>query len=154
MQCSEFREQLFDVVLGEKVSPETNAHLSSCQACAAEITSMHKTMNLLDEWKAPQDTSPYFMTRLKARVREEAANEVSPGWLSWFRKPALAVSMAALLVAGVALFQGGDSGKSSDGKQPTISAAGDLQYLDKNDDVLQNLELLDDMSDNSTSVNQ
>lgn len=156
MQCSEFREQLFDVVLGERVSPEVNAHLSSCQACAAEITSMHKTMDLLDEWKAPQDTSPYFMTRLKARVREEAANELSPGWLSWFRKPALAVSMAALLVAGVALFQGGGSSDHSNGgkQQPTISAAGDLQYLDKNDDVLQNLELLDDMSDNSTSMNQ
>ena len=34
---------------------------------------MNKTMALLDEWKAPEDTSPYFMTRLKARMREEAA---------------------------------------------------------------------------------
>lgn len=153
MQCSEFRDHLFDVVLGEKVSPDVNSHLSACPACAAEITSMHKTMALLDEWKAPQDTSPYFMTRLKARVRDEATKEVSPGWLSWFRKPALAVSMAALLVASVALFQGGNKPPAQ--KQPTVSAVNDLQYLDKNDDVLQNLELLDDLSDNSTSpVNQ
>jgi hypothetical protein len=33
------------------------------------------------------------------------------------------------------------------------SAANDVQYLDKNSDVLQNLELLDDLSENSTTAN-
>src|SRR4051812_32921378 len=101
MQCTEFHDHLFDVVLGEAVAPEVKAHLNTCASCLEEVSSMNKTMSLLDEWKAPADTSPYFMTRLKARVREEASLEAakSAGWLSWFRKPAFAVSMAALLVA-------------------------------------------------------
>jgi anti-sigma factor RsiW len=154
MQCSEFRDHLFDVVLGESVTSEVKSHLSTCLACAEEINSMHKTMALLDEWKAPADTSPYFMTRLKARVREESSREVSPGWLSWFRKPALAVSMAALLVASVAFFQGAKTVPDQPPSKGAVSAVNDIQYLDKNSDVLQNLELLDDLGDNSTTVNQ
>src|SRR4051812_6312614 len=150
MQCSEIRDHLFDVVAGEPVAPEVKAHLSACPACESEITSMNKTMALLDEWKAPEDTSPYFMTRVMACVREEAAKEGKPGWLSWFRKPALAVSMAALLVASIALFHGGKHDKSA--PKGTVSAAADLQYLDKNSDVLQNLEMLDDLSDNNPST--
>ena len=113
---------------------------------------MNKTMALLDEWKAPEDTSPYFMTRLRARVREEARKEVSTGWLAWFRKPAIAVSMAALFLVSISLMNGG-----SDNPQPpramTVSATNDVQYLDKNSDVLQNLELLDDLSDNAQTAN-
>ena len=150
MQCSEFRDHLFDVVAGEPVAPEVKAHLAACPACESEISSMHKTMALLDEWKAPEDTSPYFMTRLKARMREEATRETAPGWLSWFRKPALAVSMAVLLVMSIALFQGG--GKSNNGPKGTVSAVNDVQYLDKNSDVLQNLEMLDDLSDNTSAT--
>ena len=155
MQCTEFHDHLFDVVMGEAIAPEVKAHLTSCQACSAEVSSMGKTMNLLDEWKAPEDTSPYFMTRLMARVREEAELETakSVSWLHWFRKPAVAVSMAGLLVASIALFQGGNSSEKV-ARPPagtTVSAATDLQYLDKNSDVLQNLEMLDDLSDNSGS---
>lgn len=150
MQCSEFKDHLFDVVAGEPVAPEVKAHLKACPACESEIASMHKTMALLDEWKAPEDTSPYFMTRLMARVREEGAKATKPGWLSWFRKPAVAVSMAALLVASIALFESGP--KPQPKTQNTVSAASDVQYLDKNSDVLQNLEMLDDLSDNSTTA--
>jgi hypothetical protein len=160
MQCTEFHDHLFDVVMGETVAPEVKAHLTSCQSCSAEVASMGKTMTLLDEWKAPEDTSPYFMTRLMARVREEAELETakSVSWFHWFRKPAVAVSMAALLVASVALLQGGGGTKVKGGDvnhaNTTVSAASDLQYLDKNSDVLQNLELLDDLSDNSTTAVQ
>lgn len=152
MQCNEIREHLFDLMAGEGVAPEVKAHFSACPACASELDSMNKTMALLDEWKAPEDTSPYFMTRLRARVREEARKEVSTGWLAWFRKPAIAVSMAALFLVSISLMNGG-----SDNPQPpramTVSATNDVQYLDKNSDVLQNLELLDDLSDNAQTAN-
>jgi anti-sigma factor RsiW len=153
MQCTEYREQLFDVVTGE-ATPAVAAHFTSCPACAQELESMRKTMALLDDWKAPQDTSPYFMTRLMARVREEAANEApARGWMTWFRRPALALSMAGVLVAGVALFRNGDLNPKTN---PHDCAVSDLQFLDKNEDVLQNLELLDDIQDGSPSptVNQ
>ena len=116
---------------------------------------MNKTMALLDEWKAPEDTSPYFMTRLRARVREEAGKEVSSGWLSWFRKPAIAVSMAVLFIVSISLFNGANSTDTDKHARDSkvVSATNDLQYLDKNGDVLQNLELLDDLGDNAQSVN-
>lgn len=149
MQCTEFREHLFDLIAGEVVTPEITAHFSACPSCASELASMNKTMALLDEWKAPEDTSPYFMTRLRARVREESSKEASRGWLSWFRKPALAVSMAVLFLVSISLFNGGNSNEhvKDTTKTVTISAASDLQYLDKNGDVLQNLELLDDLNE-------
>jgi anti-sigma factor RsiW len=148
MQCAELREQLFDVLAGETAAPEVKAHLASCSACASEVDSMNKTMALLDEWKAPEDTSPYFMTRLKARIREEAAKEAAPGWLSWFRRPVLAISMVLLLVMSIAMFQGGSNTPVN---PPSVSAVNDLQYLDKNGDVLQSLEMLDDLGDNTAT---
>jgi hypothetical protein len=152
MQCTEFREHLFDLMAGEGVSPEVKAHFSACPACASELDSMNKTMALLDEWKAPEDTSPYFMTRLRARVREEARKEVSTGWLTWFRKPAIAISMAALFLVSISLMNGGSDNQQKQKPLP-VSATNDVQYLDKNSDVLQNLELLDDLSDNSQTAN-
>lgn len=153
MQCTEYREHLFDLMTGEAVTPEVKAHYAACPACSAELDSMNKTMALLDEWKAPEDTSPYFMTRLRARVREESRKELSSGWLSWFRKPAIAVSMAVLFLVSLTLFQGGDNGTPQHQTGVTASATTDLQYLDKNGDVLQNLELLDDLSDNPPTAN-
>ncbi len=150
MQCTEIREHLFDLMAGEAVTPEVKAHFASCAACSAELDSMNKTMALLDEWKAPEDTSPYFMTRLRARVREESRKEVSTGWLAWFRKPAIAVSMALLFIVSISLIKGPDTPPPV---QKTVSATNDLQYLDKNSDVLQNLELLDDLSDNTQTAN-
>jgi hypothetical protein len=155
MQCIEIREHLFDLMAGETVTPEVKAHFEKCPACSAELNSMNKTLALLDEWKAPEDTSPYFMTRLRARVREEAGKEVSTGWLSWFRKPAIAVSMAVLFIVSISLFNGANNSDKhvKDSKTATVSATNDLQYLDKNSDVLQNLELLDDLGDNSPMAN-
>jgi anti-sigma factor RsiW len=151
MQCTEIREHLFDLMAGEAVTPEVKAHFSTCPTCASELDSMNKTMALLDEWKAPEDTSPYFMTRLRARVREEASKEVSTGWLSWFRKPAIAVSMAVLFLVSISLINGPDNPPQP--PKMTVSATNDVQYLDKNSDVLQNLELLDDLSDNTPTAN-
>ena len=155
MQCTEIREHLFDLMVGEAVTPEVKAHFAACPACSSELDSMNKTMALLDEWKAPEDTSPYFMTRLRARVREEAGKEVSSGWLSWFRKPAIAVSMAVLFIVSISLFNGANSTDTDKHVRDSkvVSATNDLQYLDKNGDVLQNLELLDDLGDNAQSVN-
>lgn len=155
MQCTEFREHLFDLMTGEAVTPEVKAHFAACPACSAELDSMNKTMALLDEWKAPEDTSPYFMTRLRARVRDESRKELSTGWLSWFRKPVVAIAMAVLFVVSLSLFNGGNGGETTtkNDKKVTVSATSDLQYLDKNGDVLQNLELLDDLSDTTPTAN-
>ena len=46
------------------------AHIATCAACAQELASFAATMSLLDTWEGPEP-SPYFLTRLDARMREE-----------------------------------------------------------------------------------
>jgi hypothetical protein len=148
MKCAEVHSYLLDLATGEVIPAGVQEHLRACQACSAEVESFHKTMALLDEWQAPEDTSPYFMTRLRARVREESQLEAGKpaGWMSWFRKPALAAAFSLLILLSASLILSPDH-KAVDPprvSQQKISPVADLQYLDKNDDVLANFELLDD----------
>jgi anti-sigma factor RsiW len=150
MNCKEFHDQLLDLASGT-AAPEAQAHAVACSACAAQLASLRQTMSLLDEWSAPADVSPYFMTRLRARVREEAE---PVGWLAWFRKPALAVAMTVLMVLSIGLFQGGWHSDNRAGK-PDVRAqlkpgtpVGDLQYLDRNHDLLADFEMLDGLEKN------
>src|SRR5215469_7456141 len=98
MKCNEIRELFPDLAAGTTAAaPEVNEHVRACTDCAATLQEFRQTMALLDEWQAPEP-SPYFDTRLKARLREEAAKQPQ-SWLSWLRRPAVAVSMAVVLVA-------------------------------------------------------
>jgi len=109
-------------------------------------------MALLDEWQTPEP-SPYFDVKLQARLREEQQKS-TVGWFGWFRKPA-AVGLAAtvLLALGVGSFLGRQSDtKSAEHNVAAVrgTAVGDLQYLDKHSDLLQEFEALD-VLDNSDS---
>lgn len=149
MNCKDIGEYLIDAAAG--VAPEAcvEAHLRACAACAERLQELRQTMALLDEWKAPEP-SPYFDTRLHARLREETARP--QGWLQWFRKPVLAAAMTMLLVAGAALFS---TGRYTPTPQAASAAVQDLQDLDRNHDVFANFELLDELSDqNSQDMNQ
>ncbi len=148
MTCHDIREHLLDLMTAEPGPGELRDHLSACASCAAELRSLRQTMALMEEWQAPRDTSPYFMTRLRARVREQEARPA--GWLTWFRKPALAVTMTVLMVASISLFQGTWRVKDNGGNRASLilkpgTAVGDLQYLDRNHDLLAEFELLDDL---------
>jgi hypothetical protein len=149
MKCAEVHSYLLDLATGEVIPAGVQEHLRACQACSAEVESFQKTMALLDQWQAPEDTSPYFMTRLRARVREESQLEAakSAGWMSWFRKPALAAAFSLLILLSASLILSPDHSvihPPPTATQQKISPVADLQYLDKNDDVLANFELLDD----------
>ena len=147
MKCSEIQELLPDLAAGTTAGgSELNDHLRSCTACAATLADFRKTMALLDQWQAP-GPSPYFDTRLKARLREEAAKQTT-GWLAWLRRPVLAVSMAVILVAGatfVVEYRGPVAAVTPG------TAVSDLQVLDVNHDVLSDSDpdsaasLLDDL---------
>ena len=148
MNCEKIREHVLDLMAGEPGPGELRDHLNACASCAAELDSMRRTMALLEEWQPPADTSPYFMTRLRARMREEQAQPA--GWLQWLRKPALALSMAVLMVTSISLFQGSWHLKeNSNGHGPLAmapgTAVGDLQYLDRNHDLLADFDMLDDL---------
>lgn len=147
MNCKDFRDRLIDMAMTPEIPAEARAHADACAGCAAELASFRKTMGLLDEWAAPADTGPYFMTRLRARMREEEAP--ARGWLTWFRNPALAVAMMVIMVLSIGLMQLG----SPSGAKEQVTAAkgtlvGDLQYLDKQHDLLADFEMLDGVGQN------
>jgi hypothetical protein len=149
MKCNEICELMPDLAAGlAAVKPEVNQHLESCAGCAGKLNEFRQTMALLDEWQAPEP-SPYFEVRLRARLREEAARPA--GWWQWIRKPALAVSLAVLMVMSVTLFRT-DAGRNPTAEGPRAmmmaepgTAVGDLQALDKNNELYTDFELLDDL---------
>jgi hypothetical protein len=100
-------------------------------------------MALLDEWQAPE-LSPYFDTRLQARLREEMAKPQA-GWLQWFRRPVLAAALTVLMGVGVGLLvtqRSHDPGPVAEGPGTAVS---DLTALEKNHDMYADFELLDDL---------
>jgi predicted anti-sigma-YlaC factor YlaD len=148
MKCDEIKELMLDVAAGaEEATPAMNEHLLGCSACANKLSDMRKTMALLDEWQAPEP-SPYFDTRLAARMREERAKPQRAAWLSWFRGPVLAGAMAlVLMMAGGIRWFGGSTPPPPIAQVPAPpgTAVGDLQALDKNEDLYANFDVLDDL---------
>ena len=156
MKCEQLRQEFIEVVLSgmQSVSPETQEHLRSCPVCAGELASLQRTMGLLDQWQAPEPT-PYFATRLQARMREEALSPTRD-WFAWLRRPALAAVAAVLIAVGVGLLElnpfNHDSNTlaTKDSNVVRVSAPGtavsDLQYLDKNADLFADFDALDGQS--------
>jgi len=152
MKCEEIREKMPEVTagFGEFTSDESN-HLASCTGCSEQLKSMRATMSVLDEWQVPEP-SPYFDVRLQARLREEMAKPQA-GWLQWFRRPVLAAALTVIMGIGIGVFfvtGGGNRRNDTNANINTTvadpgSAVGDLQTLDKNDDMYANFELLDDL---------
>lgn len=148
MKCDDIRELMPDLAAGvDAPTPEVREHLRTCGECALTLEEFRQTMALLDEWQAPEP-SPYFDTRLNARLREEAAKPAA-GWMQWFRKPALAVSFAVIMLASVTVVRlsSPDKPKTSvDNVMPeTGTAVGDLQALEKNHDLYSDFDELDDL---------
>jgi len=162
MNCNQIRELLPDIITSAgmdagTLQPEVVNHIASCNDCATHLRDLQKTMALLDEWQAPEP-SPYFDTRLQARLREERREEMArphAAWFSWLRRPAWAGSLAAVIIAG-ALMVGNKSYFSQTEaiatKPPSLglpvepgTAVGDLQALDTNNDLYADFDVLDDL---------
>ena len=159
MNCNQIRELLPDLAAGMDAStpePEVEKHIASCADCAAHLRDLQKTMALLYEWQAPEP-SPYFDTRLQARLREEMARPATGwlDWLNWLRRPAWAMSLAAVIFAG-ALLVGSKSYISQTEtiatKPPSLglpvqpgTAVGDLQALERNDELYADFDVLDEL---------
>ena len=150
MKCNETRELMPDLAAGlAAMTPEVKAHLESCAECAGKLEAFRQTMSLLDEWQAPEP-SPYFDVRLRARLREESAKQ-SAGWMGWLRKPVLAASLALVMVVGVSLVRmnsgerGNNTTSSAVAAEPG-TAVGDLQALEKNQNLYSDFDVLDDLA--------
>ena len=140
MNCNDIRENLIELLADGPASPEIKAHVGQCSACAQELESLRKTMALLDEWEAPEP-SPYFLTRLKAHARAERETSRSAVW-TWLRRPALAVSLAAVLAIGGVTYQMLRTTEVT----PDSGAVSDLESLDKNHDLYVNSDLVDEVA--------
>jgi len=156
MDCNQIRELMPDLAAAagmDASTPEVEKHIASCDDCAARLRDLQKTMALLDEWKAPEP-SPYFDTRLQARLREEMARPHA-GWLSWLRRPAWAMSLAAVIFAGALVVANKSYISQTEAiatKPPSLglpvepgTAVGDLQALDRNDDLYADFDVLDEL---------
>src|SRR5579875_1461397 len=139
MKCERLRREFMEAALGtpSAVSPRLQEHLENCAACAAELAALRRTMTLLEEWQTPEP-SPYFNTRLQARLREESVAPVS-SWLAWLRQPVAAVAAAVLIAVGVGMLEVGHFSSDSNtlANNDNVvrvsapgSAVGDLQYLE------------------------
>lgn len=147
MNCERFRDQMLDALQGTAPA-ELEEHARACAACAQELAALKQTSALLEEWPAPE-TSPYFDSRLRARLREQAAAPV--GWWAWLRKPALAATLALLMVVGVGLLDLSKPQTQSpvamrpQPKAHTGTAVADLQTLDQNQELYATFDLLDEI---------
>lgn len=147
MKCDEIKEMMLDVAAGTgEATPAMNEHLRGCAECASKLAEVRQTMALLDEWQAPEP-SPYFDPRLAARMREERAKPERSVWLSWFRAPALAGALALMLLmaGGIRWFGPHPPVPVAQGPAQLGTAVGDLQVLDKNEDLYANFDVLDDL---------
>ena len=157
MNCNQIRELLPELAAGMDATPEVENHIASCAACTAHLREFQKTMALLDEWQAPEP-SAYFDTRLGVRLREEMARPAA-GWLGWLRRPVWALSAAGVVLAGALAVAVGIGGRSyiyvsetMATKPPSLSlpvqpgtAVGDLQALERNDELYADFDVLDEL---------
>ncbi|HEV2021006.1 MAG TPA: hypothetical protein VGQ94_00605 [Terriglobales bacterium] len=147
MNCERFRDQMLDALQGTAPA-ELEEHARACATCAQELAALKQTSALLEEWPAPE-TSPYFDSRLRARLREQAATPV--GWWAWLRKPALAATLALLMVVGVGVLDLSKPQTQSpvavrpQPKAHTGTAVADLQTLDQNQELYATFDLLDEI---------
>jgi predicted anti-sigma-YlaC factor YlaD len=158
MNCNQIRELLPELAAGmdaATMEPEVKEHIASCAECAAHLGELQKTMALLDEWQAPEP-SPYFDTRLNARLREEMVRPHA-AWFSWLRHPAWAMSLAGVVFVGaLAVGVGSRSyiyqAETISTNPPTLglpvqpgTAVGDLQALERNDELYADFDVLDEL---------
>jgi len=145
MNCNDVRENLIELLTDGPADPQVKAHVSQCSACTEELGSMRKTMALLDEWESPEP-SPYFLTRLRAHVKEE--RQKAPALMfGWLRRPMLAASLATILAAGGVVYRLTVGTPPPENSGPAIgTAVADIDSLDKNHDLLLDTDLVNELS--------
>jgi hypothetical protein len=155
--CTGMELKLADLLLDPDAAPaKVRAHVAACDDCRTELAELQATMNLLDAWKGPEP-SPYFLSKLNARMRDERAAE-PVGWpSSWVARirarlaygPAMHVRPLAAMALSVMLLIGGGTYLGITNLDQPAAPAGqaaavvnDLQTLDSNAKLLDQMEAL------------
>jgi anti-sigma factor RsiW len=163
--CKDCRSHLPDLLLDDAyitTHPEFKEHLAACNACRTELAELRSTFALLGEWKAPE-VSPYFDSRLHARLREAAAAPPEGLWertrsfllFSTGRqfRPALAGALAfVMLIGGGGTFANFYHAANSMPPVADSATVNDLKIMDNNIQAEQQMnQLLDDSTPSADS---
>jgi hypothetical protein len=153
-KCTGMETKLADLLLDPESAPaKVKTHVAECDSCRKELDELRATMSALDEWAAPEP-SPYFLTRLNARMREE--REAPPqSWLERLRarfaygppmhaKPLAAMALSVMLLVGGGAYLGVSNLEPPKGPPSEAAVVHDLQTLDNNAQLLDQLESLSD----------
>ncbi len=157
MKCEQLRQEFIEVVLerhAERLARDAGASAQLSRSVPANWHPCSGRWACLTNGRR-RSPSPYFATRLQARMREESLSPTRD-WFAWLRRPALAAVAAVLIVVGVGLLElnpfNHDSNTlaTKDGSVVRVNAPGtavsDLQYLDKNADLFADFDALDGQS--------
>ena len=157
--CTGMESKLADMLLDpENVPAKVRAHLDACEHCRAELKELRATMSLMDEWKSPAP-SPYFLSKLDARMREERATAPA-GWLERLRarlaygpsmhvRPLAAMALAVVLLVGGGTYLGVTDGEKTVSPQSQAYVVHDLQTLDNNAQLLEQLDSISSTNENN-----
>ena len=155
--CKDCRSHLPDLLLDDSYvtkHPEFKEHLAACAECRTELAELRSTFALLDEWKAPE-ISPYFDSKLQARLREAVAAPPE-GLFARLRsfmlfstgrqlRPAMAGALAFVLLIGGGTFANFYHAANSLPPVADSATVNDLKILDNNVQAEQQMDqLLDD----------
>jgi len=155
--CKDCTTHLPDLLLDDAYTtthPELKEHLAACAACSTELAELRSTYALLDEWKAPE-LSPYFDSKLQARLREAVSAPPEGFWertrsfllFSTGRqlRPALAGALAFVLLIGGGTFAGINYSPNPMPPAADSATVNDLKVMDNNLQAEQQMDqLLDD----------
>jgi hypothetical protein len=156
--CSGMESKLADLLLDPTAVPaKVRAHVEQCEHCQGELAELQATMALLDTWESPEP-SPYFLTRLDARMGEERQAEPE-GWFARLRArlaygPSMHVRPLAAMAMAVVLLVGGGAYLDLTDLDKTATPPGqaavvhDLQTLDNNAQLLDQMEAMSTAPDN------
>ena len=159
-KCDELvlAEMLFEP---EAASEQVKTHVAACEGCSKQLAELKATMNLLDDWKAAEP-SPYFMTRMNARLDEER-NAAPAGFFERMRarfiygpqhafRPVAAMALTVMLLVGGGAYVSYSGVLDSAAPQGhTTAVVHDLQNLDSNAQLLDQLEAMSNTQDNNNS---
>ena len=150
--CAGMEAKLANLLLDPaSAQPKVLAHVEECEGCRRALDELRATMTLLESWQAPEP-SPYFLSRLEARMREERAAEPA-GWFAVLRarlvygtgthiRPLAAMAMTIMLLVGGGAYLGVTDWDKPPAVPQQASVVHDLQTLDSNAKLLDQLEAI------------
>ena len=162
MICRKVKANLANLLFEpESVPADVRNHMEDCAGCSEELATLEATMNLMDDWQAPEP-SAYFDSKLAVRLREE--QRVEPAGLlertqarllfgnNMHLRPIAVGALALLIIIGGGTYAGLMTSHPTNPVK-TSATVEDLKSLDDNAQVFQQLNSLDqnDQQDDSGS---